>query len=540
MTSPAEHPSDELEALRAIIAAQANQIQELSRSNRAYEALIDALRVQIVRLKKQKFGASSEKVARNIEQLELALEGLEVARAAIDTSAGEDAAAAPPLKSSSPRRRGKPVLSEHVVSERRTLDPDSLCPDCGGELRLVGEDVSEILDLVAAQLKKIEIARPKKSCRQCEAMVQTPAPTRPVARGMAGPGLLAHILVSKYDDHLPLYRQGEIFDRMGADIPRSTLIDWCGQAVGVLKPLVSRIRDHVFAADRLHADDTPIRVLDPKVAIASGGAKRAVKQGRIWVYVRDDTPFMGDDPPAVAYLFSPNRKGEHPQSHLVEFSGILQADAYSGFGQFYKPDPMTGKQRIREASCWAHLRRDFHDEWTSSKSPIALEAINRIGVLYDIERRISGCSAQERLAVRQAESRPVAEAFKRFAEDQLERISGKSDVAKAFRYALKRWTSFTLFLEDGRVAIDNNPAERAIRPIAIGRKNFLFAGSDAGGETLADAMTIIETAKLHDLNPQAYLTDILGRINDHKINALDELLPWNWRPADASPIVAAA
>ena len=540
MTSPAEHHSDDLDALRAIIAAQASQIQELSRSNRAYEALIDALRVQIVRLKKQKFGASSEKVARNIEQLELALEGLEVARAAIDTSADEEDVGAPPPKTSSPRRRGKPVLSEHVLTERRTLDPGSQCPDCGGELRLVGEDVSEILDLVAAQLKKIEIARPKKSCRKCEAMVQTPAPTRPVARGMAGPGLLAHILVSKYDDHLPLYRQGEIFDRMGADIPRSTLIDWCGQAVGVLKPLVSRIRDHVFAADRLHADDTPIRVLDPKVAIASGGAKRAVKQGRIWVYVRDDTPFAGDDPPAVGYLFSPDRKGEHPQFHLAGFSGILQADAYSGFGPLYKPDPMTGEQKIREASCWAHLRRDFHDEWTSSKSPIALEAINRIGALYDIERRITGRSAQERLAVRQAESKPVAEAFKRFAEDQLDRISGKSDVAKAFRYALKRWPSFTLFLEDGRLAIDNNPAERAIRPIVLGRKNFLFVGSDAGGETLADAMTIIETAKLQGLNPQAYLTDILGRINDHKINALEELLPWKWRPEETTPSVAAA
>lgn len=492
-----------------------------------------------MRLKKQKFGASSEKVARNIEQLELALEGLEVARAAIDKSADEDDAVAPP-KTSSPRRRGKPVLSEHVVAERRTLDPGSQCPDCGGELRLVGEDVSEILDLVAAQLKKIEIARPKKSCRKCEAMVQTPAPTRPVARGMAGPGLLAHILVSKYDDHLPLYRQGEIFDRMGADIPRSTLIDWCGQSVGVLKPLVARIRDHVFAADRLHADDTPIRVLDPKVALASGGAKRAVKQGRIWVYVRDDTPFAGDDPQAISYLFSPDRKGEHPQSHLSGFSGILQADAYPGFGPLYKPDPMTGEQKIREASCWAHLRRDFHDEWTSSKSPIAFEAINRIGVLYDIERRINGCSAQERLAVRQAESKPVAAAFKRFAEEQLDPISGKSDVAKAFRYALKRWPSFTLFLEDGRIAIDNNPAERAIRPIVLGRKNFLFVGSDAGGETLADAMTIIETAKLQGLNPQAYLTDILGRINDHKINALEELLPWKWRPAETTPSVDAA
>ncbi len=544
MDSPAEPLPDDVAALRAIIVAQASQIQDLAHSNRAYEALVEALRVQITRLKKQKHGASSEKIARNIEQLELALEGLELARAVADKSIdeGEANASAEPAERATPRRRGKVSLSDTVVRERVLLDPGTSCPQCGGQLRLVGEDVSEILDLVAARLKVLETTRPKKSCRQCETMVQSPAPSRPVLRGMAGPGLLAHILVSKYDDHLPLYRQGEIFSRMGVDIPRSTLIDWCGQGVGVLKPLTALIRQHVFESPRLHADDTPIRVLDPKVAIASGGARRAVKEGRIWVYVRDDTPFAGGDPPAAAYFFSPDRKGIHPQAHLEGFSGILQADAYSGFKQLYQPDPRTGLTRIREAACWAHLRRDFHDVWKSTKSEIARQALERIGRLYDIERTISGRPASERKAVRQQESRSEAEAFRAWSEHQLERIPGKTDLAKAFRYGLNRWAAFTLFLGDGRIGIDNNPAERAIRPVAIGRKNFLFAGSDAGGETLADALTVIETAKLHGRNPQAYLADILDRINDHKITALDELLPWKWEPvkSQASATKAAA
>jgi transposase len=396
-------------------------------------------------------------------------------------------------------------------------------------LRLVGEDVSEILDFVQAKLKLVETARLKKSCRRCEAMVQTPAPTRPVRRGMAGPGLLAHILVSKFDDHLPLYRQGEILARLGADIPRSTLIDWCGRAVAALKPLTALIRRHVFASTRLHADDTPIRVLDPKV-VASQGARRAVKEGRIWVYVRDDRPFSGGDPPAVAYFFSVDRNGAHPQEHLEGFSGILQADACSGFRALYEPDPLSRVARIRQAACWAHLRRDFHDIWKSTQSAIAADALAQIGALYDIERAIAGQPAETGHAVRQDKSKPKVEAFKAWCERQLAQLPGKGELAKAIRYGLNRWEAFTLFLEDGQAAIDNNPAERAIRPVALGRKNFLFVGSDAGGETLADAMTVIETAKLSGHDPEAYLRDVLARINDHKINRLDELLPWNWTP----------
>lgn len=523
--------------LKAIILAQQEQITQLAATERVYEALIQALKLRIAKLRNRTFGPSSEKIEREIEQLQLALEDLEVAMAAEDTSAEPEpnktaARAGAPQR----RRRGHFKLAEDTPRERVVLDPGDACPDCGGQLRLLGEDVSAVLDFITAKLKFVETARLKKSCRLCEKIVQPPAPTRPIHRGMAGPNLLAHILVSKFDDHIPLYRQGEILARHGAEIPRSTLIDWCGQAVAALRPLSELIKSEVMKTDRLHADDTPIKVLDPRRRSAS---TRGVKEGRIWVYVRDDRPWAGRDPPGAAYWFSPDRKGDHPQEHLAGFEGILQADAYAGFKALYKPDT-SGKARVREAACWAHLRRDFHDIWKATGSPIAREALERIGALYDIEREITGKPAAQRLIARQAESRPRTEAFRDWCEEQLARVPRKSDLAKAINYALNRWTSFTLFLEDGRVAIDNNPAERALRGIALGRKNFLFAGSDAGGETLADAMTIIESAKLSSINPEAYLADVLARINDHIITRLDELLPWNWKPLAVTEDKAAA
>ena len=520
-------------ALHTIILAQHRQIAGIAAANRAYETLVQALKITIARLKKQRFGPSSEKIEREIEQLELALESLEMAGAAADTPPDSDvdneavADAAAPEERLPPRRRGAPRIAPNAPRESIVLDPGERCPDCGGTLRLVGEDVAEILDFIAAKLKVVEIHRPKKSCRDCERMVQSPAPPRPIPRGMAGPALLAHILVAKYDDHLPLYRQGEIFARMGADIPRSTLIDWCGQAAAALHPLANIIRAEVMASDRLHADDTPIRVLDPKKRRLEG-LERGVKEGRIWVYVRDDRPWAGADPPAAAYWFSPDRKGEHPQTHLKNFMGILQADAYAGFGKLYEPGA-NGEPRILEAACWAHLRRDFHDVWKATGSPIAFEALERIGKLYDIESAINGNPLDRRHVARQKGSRPHVEAFRAWCEHQLTRIPGKGDLAKAMRYALNRWESFALFLDDARVAIDNNAAERAIRPIALGRKNFLFAGSDAGGEILADAMTIIETAKLSGLNAETYLADLLARIRQYDQASLDDLLPWNWK-----------
>jgi transposase len=543
MTMSLDSLPEDPAALRDMILAQQQRIVGMEAANRALEALIQALKLTIARLKRQKYGASSEKIDREIAQLELALEGLEMAGAAADPApesdepadeAATDAAASE--QRLPPRRRGKPRISADAPRESIVLDPGARCPDCGGALRLVGEDVAEILDFIAAKLKVIEVHRPKKSCRDCERMVQTPAPSRPIPRGLAGPSLLAHILVTKFDDHVPLYRQGEIFARMGADIPRSTLIDWCGQAAGAVRPVANLIRAEVMAADRLHADDTPIRVLDPKMKLA--GRERGVKEGRVWVYVRDDRPWGGSDPPAAAYWFSPDRKGEHPQKHLENFFGILQADAYAGFRKLYERG-IDGAPRIREAACWAHLRRDFHDVWKSTSSPIARDALEQIGKLYDVERAINGQPLERRLAVRQQESRPRVLAFHTWCEQQLARIPGKGDLAKAMRYALGRWESFTLYLDDARVAIDNNAAERAIRPISIGRKNFLFAGADAGGEILADAMTVIETAKLSGLNPEAYLADILARIRDHDPAKLDDLLPWQWTPQQPAKAKAA-
>lgn len=529
MSGDAQNLPDDPAALKAMIAILQAENAKISATLRAHDQLIQALRLRIAKLRKQAFGQSSEKIEREIEQLELALEDLMIAAAETDTTPVNEAdvATPPTLIAAEGGMRRRPRVSANAARERRELDPGTCCPDCGGDLRLVGEDVSEILDMIAAQMKVVQIARLKKSCRRCEKMVQVPAPSRPIGGSMAGAGLLAHVLVSKFDDHLPLYRQNEIFARLGADIPDSTLVDWCGRACQVLAPLADRIATRIMASDLLHADDTPIRVLDP--SLRDKGLGKGVKKGRIWAYVRDQRPWAGTAPPGAVYYFAPDWKEDHVHEHLKQTRGILQADGYKGYAKLYEPEP-DGTARFREAACWAHLRRDFHDIWTATKSEIAREALDRIGALYDIEREITGQPADLRLAARRKHSRPKVEAFFAWSEQQLSRIPGKGDLAKAFRYGLSRMPGFTLFLEDGRVAIDNNPAERALRPIGIGRKNWLFAGADTGAETLARAMTVIETAKMNGLDPQAYLTDILSRINDHKINRLDELLPWNWAP----------
>lgn len=527
--------TDDPAVLKALIAALQAENAKISATLRAHDQLIQTLRLRIAKLKKQVFGQSSEKIEREIEQLELALEDLLIASAESETAVPDgalEAASFEPAEETAGRpSRRRPRVSDSTPRERRELDPGTCCPDCGGNLRVVGEDVSEMLDLIAAQLKVVQIARLKKSCHRCERMVQVPAPSRPIPGSMAGAGLLAHILVSKFDDHLPLYRQHEIFARMGADIPDSTLVDWCGRSMKVLAPLIERIEADVMGSDLLHADDTPIRVLDRSQR--DKGLGKGVKKGRIWAYIRDQRPWAGTAPPGAVYAFAPDWKEEHVHRHLAKTRGILQADGYKGYAKLYDPDP-DGTPRLREAACWAHLRRDFHDEWDKTKSAIAREALDRIGALYDIEREITGRPADVRLAARQKHSAPKVAAFFAWAERQLALIPGKGDLAKAFRYGLSRKDAFGLFLSDGRVAIDNNPAERALRPIGIGRKNWLFAGADTGAETLARAMTIIETAKLNGLDPQAYLADILARINDHKINRLDDLLPWNWSPLPAT------
>jgi len=537
MLNFAENLPDDPALLKAMITTLQAENAKISATLRVHDQLVQALRLRIAKLQKLAFGKSSEKIEREIEQLELALEDLLVAVAEEDDDLIDEGLNEPsPNKVSAPTLRRRPRVSDATPRERRELDPGTCCPDCGGDLRVVGEDVSELLDMIAAQMKVIQIARIKKSCRRCEKMVQEPAPSRPIPGSMAGPNLLAHILVSKFDDHLPLYRQHEIFERMGADIPESTLVGWCGRAVKTLQPLIERIEADIMGSDLLHADDTPIRVLDR--SLRNKGLGKGVKKGRIWAYVRDQRPWAGSAPPGAVYYFAPDWKEEHVLRHLSKGGGILQADGYKGYAKLYNPEP-DGTIRFREAACWAHLRRDFHDVWTSTKSEIAREALDRIGALYDIERDITGQPADVRLAARKKLSKPKADAFFAWSEQQLLRIPGKSDLARAFRYGLTRQTPFCLFLEDGRVAIDNNPAERALRPIGIGRKNWLFAGADTGAETLARAMTIIETAKLSGLDPQAYLADILDRIHDHKINRLDELLPWNWVPVATTQSKAA-
>lgn len=537
MSNDVEILPDDPAVLKAMIAAFQPENAKISATLRAHDQLVQALRLRIAKLQKQGFGASSEKIEREIEQLELALEDLLVAVAESETALIDEADAHDmTAKAAVNKPRRRPRVSDSTPRERRELDPGACCPDCGGDLRVVGKDVSELLDMITAQMKVIEIARIRKPCRRCEKMVQVPAPNRPFPGSMAGSGLLAYVLASKFDDHLPLYRLNEIFARMGADISDSTLVDWCGRAMRVPQPVIERIEAENMASDLLHADDTPIRVLDR--SRRDKGLGKSVKQGRVWAYVRNQRPWARAAPPGAVYYFAPDWQGAHVRHHLQGSSGILQADACTGFNKLYEKHA-DGSRQFCEAACWAHLRRDFHDVWASDKSEIAQDALDRIWALYDTECDIAGQPADARLAARRKLSKPKVEAFRQWAEQQLLRIPGKGDLAKAFRYGLSRWHSFCLILEDGRVAFDNNAAERAMRPIGIGRKNWLFAGADAGAETLARAMTLIETAKMNGLDPQACLADLLDRIHDHKINRINELLPWNWKPASEDVAKAA-
>lgn len=482
------------------LAAQREKL--LSRDNE-----IEHLKLVIAKLRRMIFGTRSEKVSREIEQLELKLEELETHEAERVTAA---ITANTPAKAKPIRR----PLPEHLPREMHThLPAEDACPDCGGELRKLGEDVSEILERVPATYKVIRHVRVKMACTKCDVIVQAPAPSRPIERGLAGPNLLAHVLVSKYAVHLPLYRQSEIFAREGIDLDRSTLADWVGAASYLLAPLVDQIRKHVLAADKIHADDTPIPVLAPGMG--------KTKTARLWTYVRDDRPAGLDVPPAVWFAYTPDRKGEHPRQHLSNFTGILQADGYAGFHHLYQGG------RIVEAACWAHVRRKFYDIQVSNGSAIATEAVQRIGALYGIEREIRGKPADLRCQIRQARAGPLIEELHRWLNTTLTKLSRKSDTAAAIRYALSRWRALTRYLDDGRIEIDNSAAERALRAVALGRKNFLFCGSDAGGERAAAIYSLLGTAKLNGLDPELYLRRVLEQIADHPINRIQELLPWN-------------
>ena len=496
--------------VRALITAQAATIARQQAELDGQQARIALLRAQLAKLRQLQFGRSSEKLNTAIAQLELALEDLE------EASGGEATAQLPASADSDPRkpRTARRPFPEHLPRDVTLHQAACVCPACGGTLRPLGEDVTEVLDYVPASFRVSRHVRPKFSCRACETITQAPAPSLPIRRGRAGPGLLAHVLVAKFCDHLPLYRQSEIYAREGVELERSTLADWVGQVCALMRPLVEALERHVLAAERLHADDTPVPVLAP------GTGKTST--GRLWAYLRDERSHGDEAPPAVRYRYTPDRRGEHPRAHLAGFRGVLQADGYAGFGGLYE----GGK--VVEAACWAHVRRKFHDiHAASGTSPLAREALERIGKLYAIEERINGKPPDQRLQIRQAEALPLLNDLKVWFETTHTKLPGRSDIASAIRYALSRWAALVRYAGDGTIAIDNNPVERAMRPVALGRKNWLFAGSNAGGERAAAIYSLIGTAKLNGLNPEAYLRHIIGGIADHPVNRVHELLPWN-------------
>jgi transposase len=500
-----------LEALKALIIAQHEQIHSKDEQLASREEEIERLKLLIAKLRRMQFGQKSEKLDWQIEQLELKLDELEASRA-------QQAAAAPVALAASDvnraRKRARQPLPAHLPRETRKILPkQEACPDCGGKLKPLGEDISEMLEYVPEHFKVIRQVRPKLACACCDKIVQAEAESRPIERGMAGPGLLAHVLVSKYADHLPLYRQAEIYARDGVELDRSTLAEWVGGCSRLLEPLVEALRRHVMSAAKLHADDTPVPVLAP------GNGK--TKTGRLWTYVRDDRPWGDKTPPAVWYAYTPDRKGEHPKAHLSGFTGTLQADGYAGYEGVY------AGERVKEAACMAHVRRPFYDLYEAHKSAVAKEALERIAALYAIEEEIRGQSAEERRKARSQRSRPLLESMKKWFEETLGKLSRKSDTTKAIRYALGRWDALMRFCDDGHLEIDNNAAERSLRAVVLGRKNYLFCGSDAGGERAAAIYGLIGTAKLNGLDPEAYLREVLSRIADHPINHIEELLPWN-------------
>ena len=480
---------------------------------------IERLQRIIKQLQRGQFGRRSERL--DPDQLALGLEDLDADIARAETNHAVPSANDPePDSSAAPRH---PTLPDHLPRQNVTLDVESdECPGCGGHLHPIGEATSEMLDWVPAQLRVVRIRRPKYGCRACGTIHQVPAPERPIAKGLATAGLIAQVLISKYCDHMPLYRQTQIFARHGARIERSTLASWVGGACWWLEPMQARLAAHVFASIKLFADDTPIPVLDP--------GRGRTKTGRLWVYARDDRPWAGPDPPAADYFYSPDRKAERPAAHLEGFQGVLQVDGYAGF------ERLTAGGDIVLAACWAHARRKFYDYHQATGSPIAVEALRRIAELYAVEKRIRGQPAEARQRVRKADTRPLIEAMKPWLEDQLRRVPPRGGLAEAIRYSLARWPALCRFLDDGRIELDNNPVERAIRPVALGRKNHLFAGSDGGGERWATVCSLIATAKLNDVEPYAYLRDILERMVDgHPMSRLDDLLPWNWTAISVNP-----
>ncbi|MQB12420.1 IS66 family transposase [Agrobacterium sp. ICMP 6402] len=493
------------------------------------EALIARLKLEIDKVRRELYGSRSERTARLLEQMELQLEELE-ADAGEDELAAEIAAKASAVKAFERRRPSRKPFPEHLPRERVVIAAPTNCACCGSaKLSKLGEDITETLEVIPRQWKVIQTVREKFTCRECEKITQPPAPFHVTPRGFAGPNLLAMILFEKFAQHQPLNRQSERYAREGIDLSLSTLAGQVGACAAALKPLHSLIEAHVLAAKRLHGDDTTVPIL----------AKGKTDTGRIWTYVRDDRPFGGLSPPAALYYASRDRRQEHPERHLKTFTGILQADAYGGYNPLFKVD--RDPNPLRPAFCWAHSRRKFFvlaDIAANAKrgknaapiSPMALEAVKRIDALFDIEREINGLAADQRLERRRKESLPLVDDLQAWLQTERAKLSRSSPVAEAIDYMLKRWDGFTSFLDDGRICLTNNAAERALRGFALGRKSWLFAGSDRGADRAAFVATLIMTAKLNDIDPQAWLSDVLARIADTPITKLEQLLPWNWAP----------
>jgi transposase len=545
VTQPIDSLPDDLESLKRLLAleraaridAQAKAASAEAAAARAAahvssaEALIAHLKLAIEKMRRELYGSRSERGRKLLDQMELELEDLE-ATAAEDKIASEKAAAEAGGETAliPAHARGKPSrkpFPEHLPRERVIVPGPAACACCGStRLAKLGEDMTETLEVVPRQWKVVQYVREKFTCRACEGISQAPAPFHVLPRGFAGPSLLAMILFEKYGQHQPLNRQAERYAREGVDLSLSTLADQVGGCAMVLRPLYELIRAHVFAGDRVHGDDTPVPVL----------AKGKTVTGRIWTYVRDDRPFGGHDLPAAVFFYSRDRAGDHPEGHLTGYAGILQADAYAGFNRLYAGDRSPGP--ISEAACWAHARRKFFvlaDVTAKARgklpvvAPLALEAVKKIDAIFDIEREINGRSVEERLIVRRSRSVPLVARLADWMRSERARLSRHAEAAKAMDYMLKRWAAFTRFLDDGRICLTNNAAERELRGIALGRKAWLFAGSDRGGDRAAIMYTLIQTARLNRVDPQAWLADVLSRINDYNIQNLGDFVPWNWR-----------
>jgi transposase len=542
VTTPETLPDDIAGLRTALLAEREKRLAEVARIEaelavakaRASDdaALIAHQRLQIATLTRQLYGQRSERRIRLLDQMELAFEEIESAASEDEVAAEQAVAKTTKVAAFTRKRPARQPFPAHLPRERVVEPAPTQCPCCGGaRLRKLGEDITETIEVIPRQWKVIQHVREKFSCRDCETISQAPAPFHVLPRGWAGPSLLAMILFEKFGQHQPLNRQAERYAREGVPLSLSTLADQVGGGCAVLAPLVSRIEAHVFAAARLHGDDTTVPVL----------AKGKTHTARCWVYVRDDRPFGGPDPPAAMFYYSRDRSGAHTQAHLADYAGILQADAFAGYNKLYPADRKPGP--LLEAACWVHARRPFFvlaDIAANARrraqgktpgviSPLALEMVRRIDALFEIERSINGQSAERRRAVRQELSAPLVADLERWLRQQRPKLSRGNDVAKAMDYMLKRWPAFTRFLDDGRICLSNNAAERALRGIALGRKSWLFAGSDRGGQRAAAIYSLIVTAKMNDVDPQAWLADVLARIAEHPARKLDELLPWNWR-----------